>query len=183
MRRVIISFFSIIFLYLLQVTIFSNLLDIGGIAPNLVLMFSCICGFMRGRTAGTLVGFFGGLLVDILGGGVVGFSALAFMYSGFFNGMFHKEYSKEQILLPIGLIFLCDFAYGFISYITKALIYNRLNFGFYLGKIIIPEAVYTVFVTLFSYVIIYYINRKFLSYDKAKKARALANYKETGIAQ
>lgn len=98
MRRFIISFISIIILYALQCTLFASALSVAGITPNLILMFTCIVGYMRGRSSGIFTGFFSGLLVDIMAGKIIGFTALLYMLAGFLNGIFHKEYVKEQLI-------------------------------------------------------------------------------------
>ena len=72
MRRFIISFVSIIILYVLQCTVFKGALLVAGVAPNLMLMFTCIVGFMRGRKSGMITGFAGGMLIDIMSGGMIG---------------------------------------------------------------------------------------------------------------
>ena len=171
MRRFIISFLSIIILYVFQTTVFTMHLSIGGITPNLILMFSCIVGFMRGRRSGMLTGFFGGMLIDIMNGQIIGLTPLIFLFAGYFNGFFYKEYSKEQLLLPIGLVALCDFGYGILYYFFHFLFRNRLNFGFYFSKIIIPEVVYTVVVTIFAYLLVYFINRRLDYIDRKRSAR------------
>ena len=172
MRRAIISFISIIILYVLQCTVFATYWRLGGVSPSLVLMFACIVGFMRGRTSGLFVGFFGGLLVDIMRGEIIGFTALMYMFAGFFNGLFHKEYAKDQLLLPITLIAGCDFLYGITTYVTGFFVRNRLHFVFYLRKIIIPEIIYTLIVTIFAYILVYYINKKL---DQLGKKREVKN--------
>ena len=101
MRRFIISFVSIIILYVLQCTVFKGALLVAGVAPNLMLMFTCIVGFMRGRKSGMITGFAGGMLIDIMSGGMIGFTPLLYLLAGYYNGMFYKEYTKEQMLLPI----------------------------------------------------------------------------------
>lgn len=83
MRRFIISFISIIILYALQCTLFASTLSVAGITPNLILMFTCIVGYMRGRASGIFTGFFSGLLVDIMAGKIIGFTALLYMLAGF----------------------------------------------------------------------------------------------------
>ena len=104
MRRFIISFISIIILYALQCTLFASALSVAGITPNLILMFTCIVGYMRGRASGIFTGFFSGLLVDIMAGKIIGFTALLYMLAGFLNGIFHKEYVKEQLIFPLILV-------------------------------------------------------------------------------
>ena len=175
MRRFIISFISIILLYVFQSTVFASYLSIAGIIPNLILMFSCIVGFMRGRRSGMFTGFFGGMLVDIMNGGIIGLTPLMYLFIGYFNGLFYKEYSKEQLLLPIGLVALSDLAYGFTYYFFNFLFRNRLNFGFYFTRIIIPEVVYTVVVTIFAYILVYLINRQLDYFDRKRTARNVRN--------
>ena len=160
LRRFIISFISIVLLYVLQCTVFKGALMIGGVAPNLILMFACIVGFMRGRTSGMLTGFFGGMLIDIMSGGMIGFTPLLYVFAGYFNGMFCKEYTKEQMLLPISLVAMCDFLYGLIYYLITYMMRNRLHLAKYLSLVIMPELIYTVSVSVFAYILVYYINRK-----------------------
>ena len=169
MRRFIISFFSIIILYALQCTLFSGALSIADITPNLILMFTCIVGYMRGRASGLFTGFFGGLLIDIMGGKVIGFTALLYMFAGFLNGIFHKEYVKEQLIFPISLVVLCDFLYGIAVFVTGFLVRNKLSFGFYAVRIIFPEMIYTGVITIFAYVFVYFINRKLILLEKKKE--------------
>lgn len=171
MRRFIICFISIILLYVLQCTLFAGIFSIGGITPNLVLMFTCIVGYMRGRTSGLFTGFFGGMLIDIMRGEIIGFTALLFMLAGFFNGLFHKEYVKEQLVLPISICALCNLLFGIASYVTGFLVRNRLDFFYYLGRVILPEVVYTSVLTIFAYIIVYYINRKLDILGKKRQAR------------
>lgn len=171
MRRFIISFVSIILLYVLQCTVFKGFLEFGGVAPNLILMFTCIVGFMRGSTSGMLTGFFGGMLVDIMSGGMIGFTPLLYIFAGYFNGMFYKEYTKEHLLLPISLVAMCEFTYGMIYYLVTYVMRNRLNMAYYLSRIIMPELVYTILVTIFAYILVYYINRKLDLLGKKKVAK------------
>ena len=167
MRRFIISFVSIIILYVLQCTVFKGALLVAGVAPNLMLMFTCIVGFMRGRKSGMITGFAGGMLIDIMSGGMIGFTPLLYLLAGYYNGMFYKEYTKEQMLLPISLVAMCDFSYYFVTYLMR----NRLNLGYYISTVIMPETIYTVVVTIFAYIFVYYINRKLDSIDKKIKAK------------
>ena len=169
MRRFIISFISIIILYALQCTLFAGALSVAGITPNLILMFTCIVGYMRGRGSGIFTGFFSGLLVDIMAGKIIGFTALLYMLAGFLNGIFHKEYVKEQLIFPISLVVLCDFLYGIAVFVTGFLVRNKLSFGFYVVRIIFPEIIYTGVITIFAYVFVYFINRKLILLEKKKE--------------
>lgn len=150
---------------------FKTALLIGGVGPNLILMFVCVVGFMRGQTSGVIVGFFGGMLIDIMSGGLIGFTPLLYMLAGYFNGMFYQEYSKEQMLLPISLVAMCDFSYGLIYYVITFLLRNRLSLGYYVSTVIIPELIYTVALTIFAYIFVYFVNRQLDLIDRKRKVK------------
>ena len=87
MRRKITVFIIIGVCYLLQTTFFDTL-SFASISPNLLIIVTSSFGFMRGRKEGLFIGFFCGLLLDIFGGGVLGFYSLLYMYIGYINGNF-----------------------------------------------------------------------------------------------
>ena len=78
MRRKLTVFLIIYVCYLLQTTLF-QVLTFASIAPNLLIIVVASFGFMRGKREGLFIGFFCGLLMDIFGGGVLGFYALLYM--------------------------------------------------------------------------------------------------------
>lgn len=112
---------------------------------------------------------FSGLLVDIMAGKIIGFTALLYMLAGFLNGIFHKEYVKEQLIFPILLVLSCDFLYGIAVFVTGFLVRNKLSFGFYVVRIIFPEIIYTGVITIFAYVFVYFINRKLILLEKRRR--------------
>ena len=125
-----------------------------------------------GSKMGIIAGFAGGLLVDLMAGSIVGFTPLVYMYIGNVNGFFFKDYVKEELFLPIGLVVAGTFAYEILYYVFYFLLQNKLNFSFYFTRIIIPEVVYTMAVTLIMYIFIYYIIRKV---EQQKRRRATIN--------
>ena len=64
MKRFFFSVLLIIGSFVLQTTFFQAL-SFGGIVPNLMIVLTASYGFMRGKKAGLLTGFFSGLLCDI----------------------------------------------------------------------------------------------------------------------
>lgn len=167
MKRILFCFFSIIACYLLQVTVFPHL-QIADIKPNLMIIMTSIIGFTMGSKPGIYTGFCAGLLVDIMSGGSVGYSALVFMYLGFLNGLFYKDYIKEELYIPLGTVTLGTFIYEFLFYIFYFALNNKLSLSFYMSRIIIPEVIYSSAVTLVAYIFIYYIIRK-VTYKKKRR--------------
>ena len=72
-------------LVLLQFTLL-NLLTIRGIKPDLIVLFIISRALMEGPTAGMIWGFFFGLLLDTISGGLTGLGALAYSLAGFLAG-------------------------------------------------------------------------------------------------
>lgn len=151
MIRKSIEFVLVFFCFLLQCTLF-KFISLGGIAPNLLIILTSAFGFMKGRTEGMFVGFFSGLMVDVLfGNGIIGLYTLIYTYIGFFNGMFNRMFFPDDVRLPILLITFSDLIYCFVVYVLTFLLRSRFDFGYYVLHIIIPEAVYTIFITILFY--------------------------------
>lgn len=170
MKRSIVVGLLIFVCFLLQCTVFPSL-SFGGIVPNLIIVITASFGFMRGEKSGLIIGFAGGLLIDIFFGEVLGFYALLYMYIGYTNGKFHKIFYPEDIKLPIALIIGSDLFYGIICYILLFLMRARFHIGYYFVHIILPEIVYTIVVTIFLYPVVLWIDRKLEDGEKrsAKK--------------
>lgn len=158
MKRNIILFFVILFGFVLQTTLFQTL-SFGGISPNILIIITVSYGFMYGKKCGMVVGFLCGMLMDIFYGSVLGFYALVYLYIGAANGVFHSIFYQDDIKLPLVLILVSDFVYSFTCYVLLFLLRRRFDFLFYMKNIIIPEIVYTIFVTVFIYPCILLLNR------------------------
>ncbi|MGN1145662.1 MAG: rod shape-determining protein MreD, partial [Acetatifactor sp.] len=70
--------------------------------------------------------------------------------------------------LPIALITVSDLSYGIICYIMQFLLRGRLDFPYYLGRIILPETIYTIIVTLFLYPLILKTNERLEAREKRR---------------
>ena len=158
-KRFLITAVIIIAAYLLQCTVFSSL-ELAGIKPNLLIIVTASFGFMRGSREGVLVGFVSGLLADIQFGDMIGFYALIYLLVGYINGMFQRLYFDEDIKLPLFLIAISEFLYGIIVYFLTYLLRSDFNFLLYLNKIILPELIYTIVITLGLSPLILFINHK-----------------------
>lgn len=158
MRRVITLFILIILCFLLQTTAFS-FHDITGSAPNLMLVLTMSFGLMRGRKEGMLVGFFCGFLYDCFLGTLIGPYMLLYMFTGYVNGFFHKNYQVEDVMLPVIIIVLDEIVFNLLIYVFSFVLRNRLDFTFYLTKVILPQILYTLLATIILYRIFVRINK------------------------
>ena len=170
MKRKIVTGLIILICFLLESTIFHKL-TFASISPNLMIIVVSSFGFMRGKKTGMTVGFVSGLLVDLLWGNMLGFHMLIFTVIGYLNGTFERLFYDEDIKLPIILITASEIIYGLIIYGCMYMLQGDFLFGNYLYRIILPELVYTILVTLVLYQIILKINRKLESEEQRSASR------------
>ena len=156
-RRILLNCILAIVSFIAQTTIFRSM-DLGGVTPNLLLIFTSSTAFIKGEKKGLLVGFLCGLLVDIFFGTYIGFYALIYMYIGFIVGKLHDIFFSQNLAIPIFIISVSDFVYGFVCYVLMFLFRTKFNIGYYMMNIIIPELVYTALVAIFYYPLILRMN-------------------------
>ena len=142
MKRKITELIIILFFYLMQVSV-ARVISIANISPNWLIILPVFFGFFCGKN-------------DLFYSGLFGFTALIFIYIGYFSGFFYQKYEVREILIPLALVITADFGYGFISYIGNFLLHNRLNVGFFMSRFILPEVVYTALVSLIIYHPVHY---------------------------
>lgn len=162
MKSKIVLFFTIMICFFMQSTVL-HIISIGSIIPNLMLILCVSMGLMRGRKSGLWTGFFCGILIDLFYGSVFGFYALIYMYVGFFSGYAFRIYYDNDIKVPMTMTAIMDLFYGLAVYALQFLLRGRLGLRVYFTRIIIPEIVYTVFLTLIVYRIFRYINYHFMT--------------------
>lgn len=166
LRKVIVTVF-VLFCFIMQCSVF-NSLAFAGIIPNLMIILTSSFGFMRGENEGLIIGFFCGLLSDVFFGDFLGFYALVLMYIGYLNGKFSRIFYPEDIKLPIALIITSDLTYGILCYVLLFMLRGRFQFGYYFTHVILPEALYTIVITMFLYPLILIINGKMEEREKRR---------------
>jgi len=158
LRKFVVTLFILI-CFVLQSTVF-DALSFAGIIPNLMIILTASFGFMRGEREGLIIGFACGFLSDIFFGNFLGFYAILLMYIGYLNGKFSRIFYPEDIKLPLALIVTSDLSYGIICYVLSFMLRGRLEFSYYFTHVILPEALYTILVTMFLYPLILKVNEK-----------------------
>ena len=170
MRRIILGAVAIVACFLLQCSIFENL-RIASIAPNFFVILTATIGFIRGKNEGMLVGFFCGLLLDVMSGTMIGYYAFIYMLAGYLNGMFKNNFYPENIKLPVLSILISDFLINLVIYATRFLTIGHTSFGYYLTHTILTEMVYTAVVAVVLYNILLKGNQKLEAIEKRSAAK------------
>lgn len=159
MKRRIVMILLVFLAFLLQCTALQAI-SIASIAPNLLLVLTVSFALMRGKREGMFVGVLGGFLTDLFFGGGLGFYTLLYTYVGFLNGFCCRIFYDDDIKMPILLVCASDLAFNVIVYLFQFLLRGRTDFFFYLGRIIIPEVIYTAILTMLCYRLLLALNRK-----------------------
>lgn len=101
---------------MLQIVIVSSLL-IGGGAPDLLLVVVVVLGLLRGSVAGAALGFFGGLVVDVVTLGTLGITSLVLTLAGFWSGRYAETASRDRRIAPlvaVGTMTVLAGLFGFV---------------------------------------------------------------------
>lgn len=154
---------------ILQSTYFEYI-QIIGVKPNIAVIIIVSFAIMRGSFEGAVIGFFSGLIQDILFGSNIGMNALMGLYIGYFCGKVNKDFFSDNYFLELVLCAISVFVYGCIIYIFGFLIRGKTDFLYFFNSIILPEVVYTSFISLFVYKFMYWINGKIEEHEKLTRS-------------
>lgn len=158
MKRRIVMIILILAAFLLQSTLLKQI-AIGGITPNLLLILTVSFSLMRGKREGMFLGFTGGLLSDLFYGEVLGLTPLLYITVGYVCGFCYRIFYDDDIKMPVLLTGASNLSYGIGVYVFRFLLKGRTDFFFYLGRIILPEVVCTVLLTILIYRPLLALNR------------------------
>lgn len=150
---------------LLQSTVL-DYLKIFNVKPNLLMVFIVIVAFLGNNIEGAIVGFFSGLIHDMISGKAIGFYALLGLYLGFCVGSLNKRLYKENIFAVIFFILVSTVVYEYSVYFFHTIFRHSLDLFYPLRSVILPLALYNGIVSIFIYIFVYKINEK---YEVSKK--------------
>ena len=103
---------------MLQVVVVSSTV-VGGGAPDLLLVVVVALGLLRGSIPGAMLGFFGGLIVDLATLGTLGVTSLVLTLGGFWAGRYAETTGRGRRFAPViavGAITLLAGVFGYVLY-------------------------------------------------------------------
>ncbi|MDO5521206.1 MAG: rod shape-determining protein MreD [bacterium] len=155
MKRNLCFLATVIGCYLLQSTVFQYL-QLAHIAPNLLLIVVVAIAYIRGKNEAMFYGLLCGLLMDCQHSSIIGIYAFLYILIGYLAGCCNKLYYHDDYTIPIALVAIGDIIFNILFYVISFLLRNRTDFFYYFRRIIIPETVYTVLISIFLYKLIHY---------------------------
>ena len=111
---------------LLQVTLFASLDVASGVADVLLLALLSIA-LLRGPVVGTVAGFFGGLLVDVLTLDTLGVSALLYSLAGYWAGRYGETTGRDRAHAPLLTVLVATVAIAYVGYGLHFLLGEELS--------------------------------------------------------
>lgn len=166
-KRVILNIALIICAFAIQTSILPQIPFLAA-TPNLLLILTFSLGFIQGKKAGLFYGLITGLLMDLFYSGPFGFYTLLYIYVGYLNGICTKYYYEDYITLPLILSFINELVYNLYVYVFRFLLRGRLDFLYYFRKIMIPEIIFTVVMTLLVYRLFLFTSRKLVELERRR---------------
>lgn len=135
----------------LQSTVFA-VINYKSVHADLLLVVVISSSLLLGREHGVVVGFFAGLLQDLLSGTFFGMNILSKMVLGYVFGIAEEKVFKEYGLLPIAAMFVATVANGWLTGIIMVLLGYRFDLVNSIVYVLLP-------VTLFNMVLAYPVHR------------------------
>jgi len=141
---------SLIAAAVLQVMIAPHI-SIGGVVPSVPLLVVITLAFIEGPGAGSVAGFSGGLLLDMLGTGPIGAWALVLTLVGYLAGLLSENVFAEGWLLPVTVALLAGLAAEFFYLLALAVLGVGVPLGSALLSVVVPKGVYNAGLALLLY--------------------------------
>jgi len=141
-RNFIIYALLLIVAFVLQSSVLSRI-PLFGCAPNIVLVLTFIFGYSNSKIMGMLMGFFGGLMMDVFFCDVIGYNALVLLIIGFFSGVWESWFYSDDLYVPLILLTLSDLGYCVLYFLIWYVLRARFDFSYYLLQVLLPEFLLT----------------------------------------
>lgn len=106
----------VFFAALLQAVVVSSTFVFGG-APDLLLVVVVALGLLRGSVAGAVLGFVGGLVIDVVTLDTLGVTSLVLTLAGFWAGRYAETTGRGRALAPllsVGVITVLAAIFGLV---------------------------------------------------------------------
>lgn len=143
--------------FILQTTVFP-LFAIRGIFPNTALILTTSYALLRGSREGAIYGGFTGFLMDVFFSRMIGLYTLLYLAIGLIFGRSQRSFYRENYLLPMIFCTISTILFQVVLYITGFLFRGEGNILYFLIRILAPELVYTVIVTIPVYRMLFGVN-------------------------
>ncbi|MBC7766305.1 MAG: rod shape-determining protein MreD [Hyphomonadaceae bacterium] len=160
--RIFITAVLVLFAFVFQTSLL-DVIQIGNIRPNLVVMVIIQIALLRGYYEGGIVGLCAGIVMDIMTGRIFGAFALLCMLIGLLSGGFHHRIFKENFLSAMMFTFVFINVYEVLFYIFQYFVWGQHQFSYAFMQYVLPTAIYSTVISAPIYMLLYRINEWLLA--------------------
>ncbi len=167
MKKIIINIcliVTIFIIYFLQSNFFTWF-NISGVRPNVFIIFVLFVGLFASKTLGAVYGVVAGIILDLLLNNVVGINALCLGGIGFLAGVFDKNFSKDNRMIIMFMVFGTTIIFEVAKYIISYIFININVEIVPFIQILALEVLFNILITIIIYPIIqkagYYIENTY----------------------
>lgn len=151
-------------IYFLQANLF-NWFTIGGIKPNLFVIYVLFIGLFGNRSMGIIYGAIWGIFLDLLFEEKIGSNLIGLVLIGIIATLFDKNFSKDSRITIMFMVFGSTIIFEVVSYFINYVLYSVnleiLNFI----KVLAIEIIYNILITIIIYPLLqkfgYYIENEY----------------------
>ncbi|MGA1876216.1 MAG: rod shape-determining protein MreD [bacterium] len=143
-----------------------NMLTVGHIKPDLVLIAACYIGLHWDEDTGTCFGFFIGLLQDVFSAGLLGLNALAKTLFGYLSGKAGKRLNIRNPVVQIFLVALFSLLEGTIFLAALKIFYLPRDAHETFLHLVLPQTLYNIILTPILFWLISLIHQKWILPDE-----------------
>jgi len=142
LKKQFLIFIVLIITVILQSSNIIEGLKIGNIKPNLILLYVIYVSLNSSLIMAETMGFFAGILEDILSQSLIGINALSKTLLAFFLNNFKTRIYTEKTFSVIIVVFFTTIIIKLFYFLLISIFVNRVNFYYTILKIIFPESLY-----------------------------------------
>lgn len=135
---------------LLQTTVV-QLLRIGGVVPNIMLIWLIISIVLFGRFAGIKTAIYAGVLTDVLIGKGLGVYLLIYLTIASIIALLEEKIFKDNYITPVVLILSSTVVFHMLYFLIDYLATGDFNWIRFVVQIVVPEMIYNLVLGVFTY--------------------------------
>lgn len=122
------------------------------LVPNFVLIAVVFLNLYRGLRYSLSAAFFGGFLLDSFNGSLMGLNVFSLVMCAFLLGaikkfIYHPGYAQSRLLM----VFVAVVSNSFLQYFVNVVSGLQLDFLIMLRLVILPEIIFTLLVSLYTF--------------------------------
>ena len=160
---------AILIAAILQVTIFAAM-DIGGGAPDLLLVTLVAVALLRGPVVGACAGFFGGLVADVATLETLGLTSLVLTVAGYWIGRYGETTGRDRAHAPVLSVVVVTILYAVGAYVLHFVLGDQVSAQRALVTSLPPGILFNVLLTVPVYAFV----RRFVRAPGPREVRVLA---------